>query len=514
VGEAPATAAPSEPAAETPVPATDETKSEEPAAASEPPSAPEAKPESAGDASAATDAPAEKPAEPVGEAPASAADEIKSEKSAVEPAAELPAPVAPSEPVAEAPAPATDETKSEQPVADTPAPAGLPATSTELVPSSETQLTPAPAPQPEPEPEPEREFKPRVGFDVIPFKEREDLDDLYAYRKNLAQPPQAPKIEVKEEPKEKAADTASPQQAQQPGQPQQPEPPQPPKQPITRKTILVILCCGLLAILLLSLVLSSLMKPKPPVSYIDLGNRRLDSAGLTGRLIAHWEGKPTFQLFVDPIDPQQIANFHAVASNPPYPLTVTLRLKNASGIVVCQEGVNFPDANGQPLVPLTNPEGDAVQNIAGADGHISEIRIDGPLSCTQENYSNLTDWDFSSNFPSLKGMHELRKEEEEQKTSADSKKAASTANTHGPQAQVQRLPSTIEGDDVIVADNPARGIVETSSGRLFFVGKNGLHGRADWQTFPASIHYRCDKSGSCTLTRKNSGASLQVRLGK
>jgi len=194
-------------------------------------------------------------------------------------------------------------------------------------------------------------------------------------------------------------------------------------------------------------------------------------------------------------------------------LTVTLRFKDARGSSVCQKGINFPDTNGQPLLPLTNAEGDAVQNIAGADGHISEIRIDGPLPCTPWGYSSLTDWEFSSNFPDLKTVQELRKKsEEEQKPDATPKNAAAAGrNTQG---QVQRLPSTIEGDDVIVADNPSRGTVETGSGRTFFVGKNGLRGRAEWQTFPAPIHFRCDKSGACTLTRRNTSSSIQVRLTK
>jgi hypothetical protein len=68
---------------------------------------------------------------------------------------------------------------------------------------------------------------------------------------------------------------------------------------------------------------------------------------------------------------------------------------------------------------------------------------------------------------------------------------------------------------VIVADNPSRGTVETSGGRVFFLGVAGMHNRTvDWQVFPASIHFRCDKNGSCVLTRTNSHDSLQARLLK
>ena len=74
-------------------------------------------------------------------------------------------------------------------------------------------------------------------------------------------------------------------------------------------------------------------------------------------------------------------------------------------------------------------------------------------------------------------------------------------------------PSAIEGDDVIVGDNPSRGTVETSGGRVFFLGIAGMRNRsAEWQVFPAPIHFRCDKNGSCVLTRTNSHVSLQARL--
>ncbi len=82
-------------------------------------------------------------------------------------------------------------------------------------------------------------------------------------------------------------------------------------------------------------------------------------------------------------------------------------------------------------------------------------------------------------------------------------------------SQIERLPVPIEGDDVIVADNPSRGTVETSGGRVFFLGVAGMRNRsAEWQVFPASIHFRCDKNGSCVLTRTGAHVSLQAWLMK
>jgi len=58
-----------------------------------------------------------------------------------------------------------------------------------------------------------------------------------------------------------------------------------------------------------------------------------------------------------------------------------------------------------------------------------------------------------------------------------------------------------------------RGTVDTQGGRVFLVGVSGLRNRtAEWQVFPAAIHFRCEKNGTCVLTRVNSRTTLQARL--
>ena len=94
---------------------------------------------------------------------------------------------------------------------------------------------------------------------------------------------------------------------------------------------------------------------------------------------------------------------------------------------------------------------------------------------------------------------------------------------HRTQLKVARTGLNVSGppravcvrNDVIVGDNPSHGTVQTSSGRVFFVGVAGMRNRtAAWQVFPAAIHFRCDKNGSCALTRANSPVSMQARLAK
>ena len=92
----------------------------------------------------------------------------------------------------------------------------------------------------------------------------------------------------------------------------------------------------------LFLAIPKLMKPKPPALYIDMGNRRFDPAGLGGRLIARWEGSATYQLTIDPLEPQQLAGFRAVAADPPHPLSLVIRLNDAAGLVACQKEIVLP----------------------------------------------------------------------------------------------------------------------------------------------------------------------------
>lgn len=302
-------------------------------------------------------------------------------------------------------------------------------------------------------------------------------------------------------------------------------PPEPAPAPVTARkrakpkpAIGVNLLVAVAVLAGLSLVVFAAMKlfqPKPPIPYIDLGSQLFNPAGLGGRLIARWEGSPAYQLSIDPVDQNLVAGFEAVAADPPRPLSLTLRLRDASGRVVCQKNILLPvfgpgADSAQVLAPQKTGSGDTVQNMAGEDGRIAEIDISGGLPCTLKAYQRFAAWDFTSNFPLLAEQQDWLKHE--------NALAPGVKHYHvGPRfsTQVQRLSGPAEGDDVIVGDNPSRGTVDTSAGRIFLVGIGGLRNRtAEWQVFPADIHFRCEKNGLCILTRVNSHSSLQARLLK
>ncbi len=323
-------------------------------------------------------------------------------------------------------------------------------------------------------------------YHVVPYAETARGEDLFAYRAAMAEP-------------EKAADT----------EPEETKP----KRRFALLPVVLILAIGALFVL----VLPKLIKSKPPALYIDMGARRFDPAGLSGRLIVRWEGSAAYELYLDPLDQQQVFEFQAVAQDPPHPLSVVIRLRNPAGVVACQKEIVFPPPapqGGPPdhalaLAPRQTPAGDTVQNMAGPDGQIAEITVSGSLPCSLKAYQHLAGWDFFTSFPTVDEQEDWLRHE----NGLTGSRRPDSAGGRGAPLHVQRLPGPVEGDDVIVGDNPSRGTVDTGEGRVFWVGVDGLRNRApEWQVFPAAIHFHCDKNGACVLTRVNSRTALQARL--
>ena len=288
------------------------------------------------------------------------------------------------------------------------------------------------------------------------------------------------------------------------------------KRAIAVLPILFILVLAALALL----VIPKITKSKAPPLYVDMGTRRFDSAGLGARLVARWEGATAYQLYIDPVDPQQAAGFQAVTVNPPHPVSLVIRLLDSTGAVACQKEVVLPTPAplpgspdpSQALLPMQTTSGDTVQNIAGADGQIAEVTVTGGLPCSLKQYQSLATWEFLTNFPTLDEQDDWLKHQKLNDV-ANGRKSSSAVGGLGFSPRIQHLPAAIDDDDVIVGDNPVRGTVDTQGGHVFLIGVAGLRNRtAEWQVFPAAVHFRCEKNGTCILTRVNSRTTLQARL--
>ena len=302
---------------------------------------------------------------------------------------------------------------------------------------------------------------------------------------------------------------------------QQPKKPASPLVPILTIGAVVLAVIALFVLVSLSFpklsLAGSLTHQKPPALYMDLGNRRLDSAGLAGRLIVKWEDKAGYEFYLDPLDQSDTAGFQTLAKNPPRPLSVVIRLLDTQGMVACQKEIDFPGAAQpgappdptQALLPKTTAAGDTVRDMAGSDGEIAEINSSGPLPCPLKAYQSIVSWDFATNSPSATDQETAAKQANT-KSGAGSRNSRFGSGWRLSAVRLEHLSAPIEGDDVIVGDNPGRGTVDTSSGREFMLGAGALS--SEWQIFPSAVHFRCERTGTCTLTRSISHAIVQARL--
>lgn len=330
---------------------------------------------------------------------------------------------------------------------------------------------------------------PQSRYEVVAAAQTANEADLYAFRADIAPPP--------------------------------PPPPITPTQAVLQqnKTLFMAIAGGCALVFVVLLIVWLVQRQDPPPAYIDLGTSHIAAAGLEGRLVARWLGSAAYELHIDPTSPQQLAGFSAVADNPPHPLSVDIRLKDSSNGVACQKEILIP-FNQQPesdpdhldtVLPQKTFAGDTVQNVADADGKISEIVVSGSLDCPPKVYKRLEGWEFSSNFPLIADQGDWLRHQESI-VSGDRRRAAEMrARALIPKTRLLTAP--IEGDDVIVSDNPSRGSVETRDGRVFYLGKGALlQAGSGWQVFPATIHFRCDLKSACVLTRSGASSALQARL--
>lgn len=322
-------------------------------------------------------------------------------------------------------------------------------------------------------------------YEVVPAAAKSDDADLYSFRAEIPPPPQ---------------------------------PIAPARPPIVAlaqdSSMLMYLAFGGLILAAIGMIAYFTLHQDEPQAYIDLGTKGIDASGLEGRAVVKWAGHALYEIHLDPIAPRQLDGFSAVAQNPPRPLSVDIKLKNASGAVVCQKEILFPyDPGGDPshkLLQQTTSDGDTIQNVAAADGRVAEIVVSGNLPCPAKLYRKVDSWEFASNFPLLADQADWLRHQQD--IVADERRRSAEAKARALIPKGRQLSAPIEGDDVIVSDNPSKGSVETRAGRVFYIGRDGLLGRAGWQIFPASIHFRCDTKGSCVLTRTDASLPLEARL--
>jgi hypothetical protein len=262
---------------------------------------------------------------------------------------------------------------------------------------------------------------------------------------------------------------------------------------------------------------------------------------LKGHLFTKWEdNKLQYRLSVQPSDDDLHKAFAFAVSNPPRPLAMTVQLKDAMGFVLCTHQILLKydpvgaaaaaaadappaKAGGAPAVQAADPaqveaaekqreQGkDLFQTQNGADGRIESLNAQGTMPCSSGAYEKVVAWSLIPDFPSLAEQNDLMKQQAEKRAEAE---RAIAARKKAAQKPVDRtLTFSIEGDNAIVGYDPGAGVLETSSAMAFYVEK-GSQNLSAWQDFPVHVHYPCDQTSYCTLTRAGGGQQLHAKLRK
>jgi hypothetical protein len=272
----------------------------------------------------------------------------------------------------------------------------------------------------------------------------------------------------------------------------------------------------------------SFMFAKPDGPY-DLGNMFSNPVGLKGHLYTKWEDdKLNYRVSFEPNDPDFHKGFGVAVSTPQRPLAVGIHLKDAMGFALCSKEILLPyDAaagaaavavKGAPPQPTFDPalaaaqerqreQGkDLFQSQNGSDGLPASISAQGQFPCAEADYRKVVAWGFTPDFPSLQEQSDLVKQVDK------AKEPAEPAHKHQAVRPAEKgLVFYIEGDDAIAGYDPASGVFETTASATFVVDKDSAQIVLAGQQFPIRIHYRCDQSANCTLTRSGA-APIHARL--
>jgi hypothetical protein len=280
-----------------------------------------------------------------------------------------------------------------------------------------------------------------------------------------------------------------------------------PRKSSKRASGAIVLLLGLVAIVgvvAISLTQKQFLNPKSASSIPDaddMGAGIAQASGLRGHLVTRWQqGKTQYMLKMEPLDPRDSEGFAAVAANPTKPISINIRLLDASGFALCGKQILLHSGSQHPALGV-----DVFQNIQGDDGTVEALWAQGDLPCSPDQYRKFDYWDLSTNFPTIAEQEALLGKRPPVVAVTGSPQAiATTAGIRGRRkAAAAKGPVSMfffEGDDQISMYEPARAVLTDDSGRSFFIPvKSDQTIAATWAANYAHIHFKCDQRANCAL---------------
>jgi hypothetical protein len=246
----------------------------------------------------------------------------------------------------------------------------------------------------------------------------------------------------------------------------------------------------------------------------DLGTVVSSPDGLNGHLYTRWNDQLEYRLKIEPGDRHQISGFSLAISHLPRPVSFYIQLFDSDIHALCGMHIlmKYDPADADEL--QREHDNNLFQNVFGPTGEIIAISSEGAMPCPKSAWSKAVSWSFISNFPTLDEQAALENDKQNKQTTAAKLAAQEAARNREKLRASQNLKAfSIEADDAIVDYDAAKGIIQTKYGKTFFVKKSAEVIDSRWQDYPVSIHYKCDRSLTCTLMHSGAGA-LRARMSK
>jgi hypothetical protein len=287
-----------------------------------------------------------------------------------------------------------------------------------------------------------------------------------------------------------------------------------------------------------------------PTGPSDLGEAASTGYGLKGHLYTKWDKKLEYRLTIEPNDPSQQAGFAFAVAHPPRPLSIEIHLQDTQGFVLCSRDILLKyDGASAPAAAAPNPDAPAgkadtadsaanpptqgmkdlsaaqeaereagkevFKSELGPNGQVASLSAQGEIPCTEQAFADTSKWSLTPNFPSLAEQDELRRPRAAQASADEASSDASPvrARKKAPVVAAPKIVAfSIEGDDEIVDFDAYRGVIETRNGKTFYFDRTtGDTANPRWLDFPVNVHYRCDQTATCVLTRTGVG-TLHAKL--
>lgn len=264
--------------------------------------------------------------------------------------------------------------------------------------------------------------------------------------------------------------------------------------------LLFLLGFAVLVAALIAAFVAKRSKQPAAATFQDLGAGISNASGLKGNLQVRWEGKAQYQLKFEPLEPMQSAGFSYVAADPPSPLSVNIRILDATGFALCGKEILFPGNGANPSAK------DFFRNTVGDDGKVTAFSAQGVLPCSPDQFKQASYWDFTTNFPTLAEQDALMNE-------PAAARARRAAEARTAQRRSGRSPTafTAEGDDRVTGYDASRNVLEARLGRDFLVTRaNDRTVANNWAANYALFHYKCDQHARCALTHAGGGETIYV----